>query len=160
MEDKIDKTTKQYKIQCKPNPFRASYEKNTKVTNTDVACSSKWTKIDLHQPGVTKQKITVANISQNGNSLFIRYNPELSKASFGGLHNIQVPLKKETVDDPDQYCVSWLISNLLKIRLDISFRSKLERIHLLVLCLGRYDDSRIWHRKPITGSIATSCNVL
>ena len=119
MEEKFDKTAKQYKIQCKPNPFRASYEKNTKVTDTDVACSSKWTKIDLHQPGVTNKKITVANISQNGKSLFIRYNPELSKASFDGLHNIQVPLKKETVDDPDQYCVSWLISNLLKLRLDI-----------------------------------------
>ena len=81
MEEKFDKTAKQYRIQCKPNPFRASYEKNTKVTDTDVACSSRWTKIDLHQPGVPKQKVTVANISQNGKSLFISYNPKLSKAS-------------------------------------------------------------------------------
>ena len=114
MDEKFDNIAKQYKIQCKPNPFRASYEKNTKVTDTDVACSSKWTKIDLHQPGVPKQKIRVANISQNETSLIIRYNPELSKSSFGGLHNIQVPLKKENIDDPDLYCVSMLCSNFTK----------------------------------------------
>ena len=87
---------------------------NTKVTNTHLECSSQWTKIDLHQPGVPKQKIRVANISQNETSLIIRYNPELPKSSFGGLHNIHVPLKKENIDDPDLYCVSMLSSNFTK----------------------------------------------
>ena len=101
---------KQHKIQCKPNPFRTSFVKGTRFTNTNVGCLSKWKKIELQQPGdpIPKHKFNMAHISENGESLFVRYSPELLRASLDGTHNIQAPLKKEKVDDPDLYCVSWL----------------------------------------------------
>ena len=101
---------KQHKIQCKPNPFRTSFVKGTRFTNTNVGCLSKWKKIELQQPGdsIPKHKFNMAHISENGESLFVRYSPELLRASLDGTHNIQATLKKDKVDDPDLYCVSWL----------------------------------------------------
>ena len=108
---KFDKATKQYKIQCKHNPFTTSFVKGTR--STDVQCESKWKKIELQQLGVPvpKHKFNMAKISEDSKSLFIKYSPEWLAASKDGTQNIQAPLKTENVDDPELYCVSGFFSH-------------------------------------------------
>ena len=92
---------KHHKIQCKPNPFRTSFVKGTRFTDTNVGCLSKWKQIELQQPGVPvpKHKFNTATISENGESLFIGYSPELLRASLDGTHNIQQRGKSSSMMD-------------------------------------------------------------
>ena len=103
---KFNKTTKQHNIKCKPNPFTTSFVKDTRLT--DVACNSKWKKIELQQHGVPvpKHKFNMAKISEDSKSLFIKYSPEWLAASKDGTKNIQAPLETANL-----YCVSGLCSN-------------------------------------------------
>ena len=113
MKATLNKSTKQYEIECTPNQFTTPIIQETKLKNTNISCLSQWNQIDLYQPDVLglEHKLHVANISQDGESMFIRYNSEFLEASKNNsaakkIRNIQASLKKENPGEPDLYCVS------------------------------------------------------
>ena len=113
MKVTLNKSTKQYELECIPNPFTTPIAQETKFKSTNISCRSQWNQINVYQPDVLglEHKLNMANISQDGESMFIRYNSEFLEASKNNyaaksIHNIQASLKKENPDEPDLYCVS------------------------------------------------------
>ena len=88
MKVKLNKATKKYEIKCMPNPFTTAIVKEANFKNTNISCRSQWSQIDIYQPDILglEHKMNEANISQDGESIFIRYNPlrlEASKTKYG-----------------------------------------------------------------------------
>ena len=111
-----------------PNPFTTAIVKEANFKNTNISCRSQWSQIDIYQPDILgfEHNMNEANISQDGESIFIRYNPlrlEASKTKYAAkrIHNIQASLKKENTDEPDLYCVSSPCLNCTK-NMNIGYR--------------------------------------
>ena len=83
MKVKLNKATKKYEIKCIPNPFTSAIVKEANFKTTNISCRAQWSQIDIYQPDILglEHKVNEANISQDGDSMFIRYNPDLLEAS-------------------------------------------------------------------------------